>query len=459
MFDQIIKAYDIIIQFIMKINSDLEINISDFWEEISGFLTVILLLLIFRRIRKSRKLKKSVSTRMDQDLLADIAPDLDPDIETHKIASLDAVRSHKTDEAIKDIFEEAADELPEIMDAPDFEPISGTLDAEPASEDEIDEEKTAEEKEEEITEPIQKKPVETVGLLDRLKSGLSKTRQSLSNRFDSILSGSRKIDDDVLEEIEEVLITSDIGVPTTMELMQRIGKKVNKISSAHEFKSQLKKEMLSLVDIEHPAQAIGKPLIIMVVGVNGVGKTTTIGKLAAKYSAQNKKVLLSAADTFRAAAVEQLQIWADRSNADIVKHRDKSDPAAVAYDSVDAAIARDIDVVIVDTAGRLQTKVNLMEELKKIKRSIGKRIPSAPHETLLVLDATTGQNAVSQAKLFNESTDITGIVLTKLDGTAKGGIVLSICNTLNVPIRYIGVGEGIDDLQEFNPKLFVDALL
>jgi len=295
--------------------------------------------------------------------------------------------------------------------------------------------------------------------MDRLKSGLSKTRQSLSNRFDTILSGNRKIDDDVLEEIEEVLITSDIGVPTTMELMQRIEKKANKISNADEFKSELKKEMLSLVDIKHPEQTFEKPHVIMVVGVNGVGKTTTIGKLSAKYNAQGKKVLLAAADTFRAAAVEQLGIWADRSNADIVKHKDKSDPAAVAFDSVEAAVARNIDVVIVDTAGRLQTKVNLMEELKKIKRSIGKRIPAAPHETLLILDATTGQNAISQAKLFNESTDITGIVLTKLDGTAKGGIVLSICNTLNVPIRYIGIGEGIDDLQKFDPKLFVDALL
>lgn len=446
MFDQLIDVYDIIIQFIMNINSNMGINIYDFLEEISGFLTIILLLLIFRRIRKRRKLKKSELTKMDQDLLTD----LEPGIETSELASLDAIRTLKTDEAIKDIFEEAAGELPEIMDDQDLEPIYEPVKAEPVSEDEI---------EEEITEPIQKTPVETVGFLDRLKSGLSKTRQSLSNRFDSILSGSRKIDDDVLEEIEEVLITSDIGVPTTMELMQRIGKNANKISNADEFKSQLKKEMLSLVDIEHPEQTLEKPHIIMVVGVNGVGKTTTIGKLAAKYTAQNKKVLLSAADTFRAAAVEQLEIWANRANADIVKHRDKSDPAAVAYDSVEAAIARDIDVVIVDTAGRLQTKVNLMEELKKIKRSIGKRIPSAPHETLLVLDATTGQNAVSQAKLFNESTDITGIVLTKLDGTAKGGIVLSICNTLNIPIRYIGIGEGVDDLQEFDPKLFIDALL
>jgi fused signal recognition particle receptor len=229
--------------------------------------------------------------------------------------------------------------------------------------------------------------------------------------------------------------------------------------SADEFKRQLKAEMLSLVDLAKVEKRSAKPHVIMVVGVNGVGKTTTIGKLAARYSSEGKKVLLSAADTFRAAAADQLDIWAKRANADIVRHKDNSDPAAVAFDSVEAAMARNMDVVIIDTAGRLHTKVNLMEELKKIKRSIGKKIPQAPHETLLVVDATTGQNAVSQAKLFNADTAITGIVLTKLDGTAKGGIVLAICDLLKVPIRYIGVGEGIEDLQEFDARLFVEALL
>jgi fused signal recognition particle receptor len=197
----------------------------------------------------------------------------------------------------------------------------------------------------------------------------------------------------------------------------------------------------------------------MMVGVNGVGKTTTIGKLAARHAAEGKKVLLSASDTFRAAAVEQLQIWAERAGADIVRHRDNADPAAVAFDSVEAALARGIDIVIVDTAGRLQTKVNLMEQLKKIKRSISKNMPDAPHEVLLVLDATTGQNALSQAKLFHEGIGITGIILAKLDGTAKGGIVLGICHSLKIPIRYIGIGEGIEDLQAFDAKLFIDALL
>jgi fused signal recognition particle receptor len=196
----------------------------------------------------------------------------------------------------------------------------------------------------------------------------------------------------------------------------------------------------------------------MVVGVNGVGKTTTIGKLARLDTSQGKRVLIAAADTFRAAAIEQLSIWAERAHAEIVKHRDKADPAAVAYDGIEAALARNTDVVYIDTAGRLHTKMNLMEEIKKIKRTVAKVLPEAPHEVLLVLDATTGQNALSQAKLFNDALDITGIALTKLDGTAKGGIVVGICNTLNIPLKYIGVGEGIDDLQKFEPQAFVDAL-
>lgn len=301
-------------------------------------------------------------------------------------------------------------------------------------------------------------PDDPAGLFQRLKSGLSKTRQSLSRRFDAILSGNRRMDAEMLEEIEETLITADIGVPTTMRLMERIAAKADAITSADDFKQALKTEMLALVDVPQSAPRFAKPHVIMVVGVNGVGKTTTIGKLAARFSGQGQKVLLAAADTFRAAAADQLEIWARRAGADIVRHKDKSDPAAVAYDGVEAASARGADVVIIDTAGRLHTKVNLMEELKKIRRGIAKKMPDAPHETLLVVDATTGQNALSQAKLFNADTAITGIVLTKLDGTAKGGIVLAICDLLKVPIRYIGVGEGVEDLQEFDPRLFVDAL-
>jgi fused signal recognition particle receptor len=303
---------------------------------------------------------------------------------------------------------------------------------------------------------------EKTSFFERLKKGLSKTREILSTDIDELFTGKREIDDSLLEELEELLITSDIGVQTSMDLIQKISKKSSKISDAGQLKNALKEEMLSLLNLQTPKQipeaASAKPRVIMVIGINGVGKTTTIGKLAAKFNSEGKKVLIAAADTFRAAAIEQLVIWADRAGAQIVKHKDNADPASVAYDSIEAAIARDMDIVLVDTAGRLHTKVNLMEELKKIKRIISKKLAGAPHEILLVLDATTGQNALSQAKLFNDALGVTGIALTKLDGSAKGGIVVSICNTLKIQLKYIGIGENIDDLQNFNSKEFVDAL-
>jgi fused signal recognition particle receptor len=314
---------------------------------------------------------------------------------------------------------------------------------------------------EEAAKPVpEPAPEKSGGFFKRLKTGLSRTRQVLTTDIDELFTGKVKVDDDMLEELEELLITADIGVQTTMDIVERLRKKAPRISGPDDLKDILKSEILELLDIEAaPAQApLSKPHVIMVIGVNGVGKTTTIGKLAAKAHAAGQKVLIAAADTFRAAAIEQLTIWAERADADIVKHKENSDPAAVAYDSVEAALARGADLVIIDTAGRLHTKVNLMEELKKIKRSVSKKLASAPHETLLVLDATTGQNALSQAKLFNEAMDITGLALTKLDGTAKGGIVVAVCSSLNIPLQYIGVGEQIDDLQEFNPERFVDAL-
>lgn len=293
----------------------------------------------------------------------------------------------------------------------------------------------------------------------RLKKGLSKTRESLSGGLEKIFTGKGTVDDDLLESLEELLITSDVGVQTTMTLLDRVSDNANRIGDADQLKTVLKEEILSFFDpMEAPRPQRSKPHVIMVVGVNGVGKTTTIGKLAAGKAATGEKVLIAAADTFRAAAVEQLTIWADRAGADIVKHKENADPAAVAFDAIDAALARDKDVVLIDTAGRLHTRVNLMEELKKIKRTISKRLPGAPHEILLILDATTGQNAISQATLFNEALDITNLALTKLDGTAKGGIVISICDTLHIPLHYIGVGEKIEDLQKFDPKQFVEAL-
>ena len=298
------------------------------------------------------------------------------------------------------------------------------------------------------------------GFFNRLKKGLSKTRQILTTDIDELFAGGRKLDDDLLEELEELLITADVGVRTTADLLERIAKR-GTIATAAEFKTALKEEILAIIDQPVPADGfpVARPKVVMVVGVNGVGKTTTIGKLAAKAKADGQKVLIGAADTFRAAAIEQLDIWAKRAGADMVKHKDNADPAAVAYDSVEAAVARKADMVFIDTAGRLHTKVNLMEELKKIHRTVGKVLPEAPHEVLLVLDATTGQNALNQAEMFNQAIGVTGIALTKLDGTARGGIAVAICDTLNLPLKYIGVGESIDDLQDFNPDRFVDALI
>ena len=296
------------------------------------------------------------------------------------------------------------------------------------------------------------------GYLRRLKGQLSKTRKTFSDGFDKIFAGKQGIDDALLEELEELLITSDIGVQTALTLMEKIS--ASKISDVDQLKSLLKDEILSILQpaTSAPEKSMSSPWVIMVVGVNGTGKTTTIGKLAAKAGASGKKVLIAAADTFRAAAIEQLMVWAERANADIVKHKEMADPSAVAFDAVEAASARGADMVLIDTAGRLHTKVNLMEELKKIKRTISKKIPDAPHEILLILDATTGQNALSQAQLFNDAIGITALALTKLDGTAKGGIVISICNTLKIPLKYIGIGEKIEDLQKFDATQFVEAL-
>jgi len=295
---------------------------------------------------------------------------------------------------------------------------------------------------------------------NRLKRGLSKTRDILTTDIDDLFTGNRKLDDDLLEELEELLITSDIGVSTAMDIMEEVSKDASGINDAQSLKQVLKDKISAIIGQAAPVSETvsEKPHVVMVVGVNGVGKTTTIGKLAARQTGQGKKVLIAAADTFRAAAIEQLTIWADRARADIVKHKDNADPSAVVFDSIEAAISRDVDIVYIDTAGRLHTKINLMEEIKKIKRTIAKKLPQAPHEILLILDATTGQNAISQATLFNEALDITGLALTKLDGTAKGGIAVGICSSLNIPLKYIGVGEQIDDLQDFDPEAFVDAL-
>jgi fused signal recognition particle receptor len=299
-----------------------------------------------------------------------------------------------------------------------------------------------------------------VGFFDRLKEGLTKTRKGLVEKVESIFTG-RKIDEETLEELEETLIMSDVGTKAAAEIMAVIRENVKKgdAKDVDAVKELLKKEMITVLARSQPIVVFGnKPFVILAVGVNGVGKTTTIGKLASRFRSQGLSVLLAAGDTFRAAGIEQLEIWANRADAQFVKHQKGSDPAAVAFDAVKAAQGRDIDVVIVDTAGRLHTKSNLMEELKKVKRSIDKAMPGAPQEILLVVDATTGQNALRQAELFNETIGITGIALAKLDGTAKGGIVFAIKKGLGIPVRLIGVGERIDDLRDFDPKEFVEAL-
>ncbi|MGB5985938.1 MAG: signal recognition particle-docking protein FtsY [Desulfobacterales bacterium] len=298
------------------------------------------------------------------------------------------------------------------------------------------------------------------GLLQRLKQGLSKTRRTLNAQIDGLFSGRGKLDDDQIEALEEMLIAADIGVQIALELAETIGRNGDGIATAKGLRAALRRELRKrLPDPPDESADYGHtPRVIMVVGVNGVGKTTTIGKLAHRRVQAGQRVLIAAADTFRAAAIEQLEVWSDRAGAELIKHKADSDPAAVAFDGVQAAVARKADLLIIDTAGRLHTKVNLMEELKKIRRAVSKNLPGAPHEVLLVLDATTGQNALSQAKLFHEAIGVTSIALTKLDGTAKGGIVIAVCDALGLPLTYIGVGEQLHDLQSFDPDAFVDAL-
>lgn len=300
-----------------------------------------------------------------------------------------------------------------------------------------------------------------MGFFDRLKEGLQKTRGNIIEKIDQVLVSFGKIDEDLFEELEEVLITADVGVETTGRIITDLKTKVKdgKVTDPKRVKDLLKEELAELLkDDDNGLKLDSVPSIIMVIGVNGVGKTTTIGKIANLLKGQGKKVMVAAADTFRAAAIDQLEVWASRSGVDVVKHDEGADPAAVIYDAITAAKSRKIDVLICDTAGRLHTKKNLMDELKKMRRIIDRELPGGSCETLLVLDATTGQNAISQAKTFKETAGISGIVLTKLDGTAKGGIIIAVKTELNVPVKLIGVGEKMDDLQRFDSSEFVEAL-
>ena len=308
---------------------------------------------------------------------------------------------------------------------------------------------------------VVEEPQKKVNLFERLKQGLTKAKQGITDKIDDVLKSYTKVDEELLEELEEILITADVGVNTTMDIIDKLSDKIkeNKITEPAGVKAELKNIIEEILTNENSTLNVEKsPTIILMVGVNGVGKTTTIGKLANRYKQEGKKVLLAAGDTFRAAAIEQLEVWAGRSNVDIIKHQEGADPGAVVFDAIKAAKARKVDLLICDTAGRLHNKANLMNELGKVFKIVDREFPEANKEVLLVVDATTGQNAVVQAKTFKEVADITGIVLTKLDGTAKGGVVLAVKSEVDVPVKLIGVGEKVEDLQDFDAKAFSEAL-
>ncbi len=301
-----------------------------------------------------------------------------------------------------------------------------------------------------------------MGFFDKLKQGLNKTKTSIDDKINNVFSNFRKVDEDLLEELEEALIMSDIGMETSVQIIDnlRTRAKKEKIEDEESIRKALREEMESMLSqLDNSLNIETTPAVILVVGVNGVGKTTSIGKIANKLQKQGKKVMLAAADTFRAAAVEQLEIWANRVGCDIVKKEEGADPASVVFDAIRQAKANNVDVLICDTAGRLHNKKNLMDELSKINKIIDRELPNSSKETMLVIDGTTGQNAISQTKAFKEIVNITGIILTKLDGTAKGGVVLGISNENKIPIKFIGVGEQIDDMEEFNAEEFVKAII
>ena len=299
-----------------------------------------------------------------------------------------------------------------------------------------------------------------MGFFEKLKAGLSKTKKALFDGIEDLFKRFRRVDEDLFDELEELLITSDVGVETTEELLDNLRERVKeeKIKEPEEIKKILYAELRAMIGEGDGLHLTTKPSVILVIGVNGVGKTTSIGKMAAELKSQKKKVIVAAADTFRAAAAEQLAVWCDRAGVDLIRQDAGADPAAVVYDTIQAAKSRGADVVIVDTAGRLHNKKNLMDELAKINRVIARELPDADRENLLVLDATTGQNAVIQAREFKEAAQITGLILTKLDGTAKGGIILSIRRELDIPVKFVGVGEGIDDMKPFDADEFAEAL-
>ena len=385
---------------------------------------------------------------------------------------------NKKEEVVENVQEELNQEAEEVLEVEeelvDDNQVESEIGVSAKKEEEIEKEEVVEEievKEElnqeseevvvqEPEEIVEEKP-KKVNLFDRLKQGLTKAKQGITDRVDEVLKSYTKVDEELLEDLEEVLITADVGVNTTMEIIEKLEDAIRskKITDPQDVREELKlivEEILSKddtkLDVSH------SPTIILMVGVNGVGKTTTIGKLAYRYKSEGKKVLLAAGDTFRAAAIDQLEVWADRCKVDLIKHQEGADPGAVVFDAIKASKARGVDVLICDTAGRLHNKSNLMNELGKVFKIVDREFPEAKKEVLLVVDATTGQNAVSQAKSFKQVCDITGLVLTKLDGTAKGGVILAVKSEVDVAVKLIGVGEQMEDLQDFDSKSFVDAL-
>lgn len=414
------------------------------------------------------EIEEETEEKVEEDVVVEVVEnvtkiekEVNDDVErsvTEKNQKQDKAELCEESETAESNEEETAEEPEKSEVAEDIEETETDVEEPEAAEKNEEAEENAEtEAEESAAEPQDHKK----GFFARLMEGLEKTRKNIFGGIDSVLGSFTKIDDDLFDELEESLIMADLGVDTTLKIIENLKKRVKKERAEDPslIKGMLEDEITAILEegVEEEFE-VKTPCVMLVIGVNGVGKTTTIGKLAANYKAEGKKVLLAAADTFRAAAIDQLKIWGERSDIDVICHEENSDPAAVVFDAVNAAKSRKADVLICDTAGRLHNKKNLMEELKKIAKVINREYPESNSEVFLVLDATTGQNALQQAKLFNEVADITGLVLTKLDGTAKGGIVIAIKNELNIPVRYIGVGEGIRDLQVFNPKEFSKAL-
>ncbi len=403
----------------------------------------------------------------DEVMEKDVQPESEP-AEENTFETVKADESDKEAENVTEVTEteeipEEEEDITEITESINTDiNISETAEAEVSDPEEATADKNITEKEVNAYEEPEKEEVQEkkTGFFARIKAGLSKTRDNIMSGVDNVLKSFVKIDEDLFEELEEALIMADIGVDTSLYIIEKLREKVKdeKATEASQVRGLLVQVITEILEKDDEPLELPSPSVILVIGVNGVGKTTTIGKLAHNYQSEGKSVLLAAADTFRAAAIDQLQIWGDRNNCDVIKHQENSDPAAVVFDAVNAAKARKTDILICDTAGRLHNKKNLMEELRKIAKVIEREYPEAHTEVFLVLDSTTGQNALQQAKLFKEVADITGLILTKLDGTAKGGIVLAIKHDMNIPVRYIGVGEQINDLQPFNSKDFAKAL-